>query len=96
MAGIPIEVNFPHTGARLCGAWRLKELFFNDFWIFWFESATRLLRNPVCARFVFMFKPGSYDVEVPVGYYTQVLGLGALPNEVIFTSSKGVYSEELL
>eukprot|EP00438_Fugacium_kawagutii_P004244 Skav217514 [mRNA] locus=scaffold647:81908:101585:+ [translate_table: standard] len=46
-------------------------------------------------RFVFMFKPGSYDVEVPVGYYTQVLGLGALPNEVIFTSSKGVYSQEL-
>eukprot|EP00913_Durusdinium_trenchii_P002564 g2373.t1 len=45
-------------------------------------------------RFVFMFKPGSYNVEVPVGYYTQVLGLGTLPTEVIFTSSKGVYSQE--
>lgn len=45
-------------------------------------------------RFVFMFKPGSYAVEVPVGYYTQVLGLGTSPSEVIFTSSKGVYSQE--
>ncbi|CAJ1341081.1 unnamed protein product [Effrenium voratum] len=45
-------------------------------------------------RFVFMFKPGSYNVDVPVGYYTQVLGLGVEPSEVIFTSSKGVYSEE--
>ena len=45
-------------------------------------------------RFAFLFKPGSYAVEVPVGYYTQVLGLGASPAEVIFTSSKGVYSQE--
>lgn len=45
-------------------------------------------------RFVFMFKPGSYNVEVPVGYYTQILGLGTHPSEVIFTSSKGVYSQE--
>ena len=45
-------------------------------------------------RFAFMFKPGTYDVDVPVGYYTQVLGLGALPSDVTFTSAKGVYSEE--
>ena len=43
-----------------------------------------------------MFTPGSYNVDVPVGYYTQVLGLGVEPSEVIFTSSKGVYSEEIL
>ena len=42
-----------------------------------------------------MFKPGSFDVEVPVGYYTQILGLGSHPSEVVFTSSKGVYSQEL-
>ena len=46
-------------------------------------------------RFVFMFKPGSFDVEVPVGYYTQILGLGSHPSDVVFTSSKGVYSQEL-
>jgi len=45
-------------------------------------------------RFVFMFKPGSFNVEVPVGYYTQILGLGSHPSEVVFTSSKGVYSQE--
>eukprot|EP00929_Paragymnodinium_shiwhaense_P004610 TRINITY_DN10570_c0_g1_i1.p1 TRINITY_DN10570_c0_g1~~TRINITY_DN10570_c0_g1_i1.p1 ORF type:complete len:1372 (+),score=335.53 TRINITY_DN10570_c0_g1_i1:74-4189(+) len=46
------------------------------------------------SRFAFLFRPGSYDVNVPVGYYTQVLGLGDQPSDVTFTSKKGVYSEE--
>lgn len=46
------------------------------------------------SRFAFLFKPGSYGVDVPVGYYTQILGLGATPADVTFTSPKGVYSEE--
>merc|ERR1719210_2326232 len=33
-------------------------------------------------------------MDVPVGYYTQVLGLGQTPNDVVFSSSKGVYCEE--
>lgn len=45
-------------------------------------------------RYAFLFKPGSYNVEIPVGYYTQVAGLGASPDDVVFTSSKGVYCEE--
>jgi len=45
-------------------------------------------------RYAFLFKPGNYDVDVPVGYYTQVAGLGYSPTEVVFTSSKGVYCEE--
>lgn len=45
-------------------------------------------------RFAFLFKPGRYNVEVPVGYYTQVLGLGQSPSDVIFDSAKGVYCEE--
>jgi hypothetical protein len=45
-------------------------------------------------RFAFLFKPGTYDVDAPVGYYTQVLGLGATPSDVTFTGEKGVYSEE--
>ena len=45
-------------------------------------------------RFAFLFKPGTYSVDVPVGYYTHVAGLGALPGDVTFTSAKGVYSEE--
>eukprot|EP00929_Paragymnodinium_shiwhaense_P106241 TRINITY_DN7147_c0_g2_i1.p1 TRINITY_DN7147_c0_g2~~TRINITY_DN7147_c0_g2_i1.p1 ORF type:complete len:728 (-),score=119.10 TRINITY_DN7147_c0_g2_i1:437-2620(-) len=45
-------------------------------------------------RFAFLFKPGSYDVDVPVGYYTTVAGLGEHPQDVVFTSEKGVYSEE--
>lgn len=45
-------------------------------------------------RFAFLFKPGKYDVEVPVGYYTQVLGIGGQPDDVIFDSEKGIYCEE--
>jgi len=45
-------------------------------------------------RFAFLFKPGKYNVEVPVGYYTQVSGLGENPSDVVFTSPKGVYCDE--
>ena len=43
-------------------------------------------------RVALLFKPGTYDVEVEVGYYVQVLGLGRHPKEVAFTSRRGVYS----
>jgi len=45
-------------------------------------------------RYAFLFKPGTYDVDVPVGYYTQVAGLGKSPKDVVFASQKGVYCEE--
>ncbi|WP_086784472.1 RICIN domain-containing protein [Crossiella equi] len=32
-------------------------------------------------RYAFLFKPGTYDVDVNVGYYTQVLGLGRMPGD---------------
>jgi hypothetical protein len=44
-------------------------------------------------RFAFLFQPGSYDANIPVGYYTQVLGLGATPDQVKFTGERGVYCE---
>eukprot|EP01043_Picozoa_sp_COSAG02_P011236 COSAG02_NODE_410_length_22875_cov_43.282755_17_plen_537_part_00 len=45
-------------------------------------------------RYAFMFMPGSYSDNVPVGFYTQVLGLGTSPSDVVFTSDKGVHCEE--
>lgn len=42
-------------------------------------------------RFALLFAPGTYDVDVPVGYYTQVSGLGALPGQVQFT--RNIHSE---
>ena len=42
-------------------------------------------------RFAVLFKPGDYDIEFRVGYYVQVLGLGARPEDVRFTTGKGVY-----
>ncbi|MGB6690651.1 MAG: coagulation factor 5/8 type domain-containing protein [Terracidiphilus sp.] len=33
-------------------------------------------------RNAFLFLPGEYKVDIPVGFYTQVLGLGAAPDEV--------------
>ena len=47
----------------------------------------------VDSRYALMFKPGTYTVDVPVGYYTQVLGLGDSPDDVVFSGSKGVYCE---
>ena len=41
-----------------------------------------------------MFTPGEYKVDVPVGYYTQVLGLGLKPQDVVFSGDKGVHCEE--
>jgi ricin-type beta-trefoil lectin protein len=43
-------------------------------------------------RFALLFKPGSYNVTVPVGYYTQVLGLGQSPNSTTI-SGGGVYAD---
>ena len=58
-------------------------------------------RSPPCngqfssERHAFLFRSGVYaNVTVPVGYYTQVLGLGEHPDDVTFTSAKGVYAEE--
>jgi hypothetical protein len=45
-------------------------------------------------RNAILFKPGSYNVDVPVGYYTQVLGLGALPDQVTITNQ--VHSNPVL
>lgn len=36
-------------------------------------------------RHAVLFMPGTYDVKVRVGYYTQVLGLGASPDQVAIT-----------
>eukprot|EP00929_Paragymnodinium_shiwhaense_P103879 TRINITY_DN6771_c0_g1_i1.p1 TRINITY_DN6771_c0_g1~~TRINITY_DN6771_c0_g1_i1.p1 ORF type:complete len:728 (+),score=119.56 TRINITY_DN6771_c0_g1_i1:125-2308(+) len=45
-------------------------------------------------RFAFLFKKGTYHLDVPVGFYTQVLGTGLHPADVEFKSHGGVYSEE--
>lgn len=40
-------------------------------------------------RYALLFTPGTYDVDVPVGYYTEVAGLGASPDDV--TINGGVH-----
>ena len=34
------------------------------------------------ARYALLFLPGEYHLDVPVGFYTQVLGLGVSPDAV--------------
>jgi hypothetical protein len=46
------------------------------------------------SRYALLFKPGTYSNTVNVGYYTQVLGLGQLPDDV--TISGGVTSNAAL
>ena len=39
------------------------------------------------ARDAFLFLPGDYNVDVPIGFYTQVLGLGVTPDAVHITGN---------
>ena len=45
-------------------------------------------------RYAFVFLPGEYHVDVPVGFYTQVLGVGASPDDVRITGN--VHSDAAL
>jgi hypothetical protein len=38
-------------------------------------------------RYAFLFAPGNYKVDIPIGFYTQVLGLGATPDAVRVTGN---------
>lgn len=38
-------------------------------------------------RFVYLFKPGNYHLDVQAGYYMQVLGLGKSPDDVAITGA---------
>jgi len=38
-------------------------------------------------RYAFLFKPGNYNLDVQVGFYTQVLGLGKSPDSVAITGA---------
>ena len=38
-------------------------------------------------RHAFLFLPGSYSVDVPVGFYTEVMGLGASPDATRITGN---------
>jgi hypothetical protein len=38
-------------------------------------------------RYAYLFKPGKYDLDVQVGFYMQVLGLGRSPDEVAITGA---------
>jgi hypothetical protein len=38
-------------------------------------------------RYALFFKPGKYDLDVQVGFYTQVLGLGQSPDDVAITGA---------
>jgi hypothetical protein len=43
-------------------------------------------------RYALLFKPGTYNLDVPVGFYTQVLGLGQNPSQVNITGG-GVHAD---
>src|ERR1700722_16711974 len=42
-------------------------------------------------RYELMFEPGTYNVSVPVGYYTEVVGLGQSPSQTVITGG-GIYA----
>jgi len=45
-------------------------------------------------RYALLFKPGTYNgLSVPVGFYTQVAGLGLQPTAVSLTGGRGIYAD---
>ena len=38
-------------------------------------------------RYAYFFKPGQYDLDVKVGFYTEVVGLGASPDDVVINGA---------
>ncbi len=44
-------------------------------------------------RYAVLFKPGSYNVNANVGFYTQLLGLGLLPDAVTLTGGVNVNAD---
>jgi hypothetical protein len=47
--------------------------------------ATQYTGQFATTRSALLFKPGTYALDVKVGYYTQVIGLGASPDDVTIT-----------
>ena len=43
------------------------------------EQGSEFTKN----RFAFLFKTGEYNLDIKVGYYMSVLGLGKSPNDVV-------------
>jgi hypothetical protein len=44
-------------------------------------------------RFAVLFKPGTYNVDVNIGFYEQVLGLGFLPDNVVINGGVHVQAD---
>ncbi len=42
-------------------------------------------------RYALMFEPGTYNVGIPVGFYTEVVGLGQNPSQTVITGG-GIYA----
>ena len=40
-------------------------------------------------RFAFLFLPGNYELDLEIGFYMQVAGLGRTPEQVTFTNRAG-------
>src|SRR5271154_3128063 len=45
------------------------------------------------SRYALLFQPGSYDVNIQVGFYTTVCGLGATPDAVTMTGGVNTTAE---
>ena len=43
-------------------------------------------------RYELMFEPGTYNVNIPVGFYTEVVGLGQNPSQTVITGG-GIHAD---
>jgi hypothetical protein len=60
-------------------------------------NATQVANEMGTNRYAFLFKPGTYGtaeqpLQIKVGYYTEIAGLGASPNDVVINGKVEVYN----
>ncbi|WP_212828707.1 adenylyl cyclase [Catellatospora sp. TT07R-123] len=60
-------------------------------------NATQVTNEMGTARYAFLFKPGTYGtaeqpLQIKIGYYTEIAGLGANPTDVVLNGKVEVYN----
>ncbi|MCX6302988.1 MAG: coagulation factor 5/8 type domain-containing protein [Bacteroidia bacterium] len=85
---LPVKFNYPSLGENVFvfdPEMDMKEIQIVLDTIFARQSARR--SEFTTNRYALLFKPGKYELDVKVGYYMQILGLGESPEDVVITGA---------
>jgi hypothetical protein len=88
LTALPVKFNHPSLGENVFvfdPGMDMKEIQVLLDTIFAIQSAR--MSEFTTNRYALLFKPGKYELDVKVGYYMQILGLGESPEDVVITGA---------